>query len=35
MGTPAKVMGLEEAARASFNPFDVTKVWPHADYPLR
>ncbi|CAB1109325.1 unnamed protein product [Ectocarpus sp. CCAP 1310/34] len=30
-----QVMGLEEAARCSFNPFDVTKVWPHADYPLR
>lgn len=28
-------MGLEEAARCSFNPFDVTKVWPHSDYPLR
>ncbi|CAM9910761.1 unnamed protein product [Ectocarpus sp. 13 AM-2016] len=40
-GTPpswtvyVQVMGLEEAARCSFNPFDVTKVWPHADYPLR
>lgn len=30
-----QVMGLEEAARASFNPFDVTKVWPHTEYPLR
>ncbi|CAM9961020.1 unnamed protein product, partial [Scytosiphon promiscuus] len=30
-----QVMGQEEAARCSFNPFDVTKVWPHSDYPLR
>ncbi|CAN0235418.1 unnamed protein product [Ascophyllum nodosum] len=30
-----QVMGLEEAARCSFNPFDVTKIWPHSEYPLR
>ena len=23
-----------EAEATSFNPFDLTKVWPHADYPL-
>jgi catalase len=23
-----------QAAAAPFNPFDVTKVWPHADFPL-
>jgi catalase len=23
-----------DADKASFNPFDLTKVWPHADYPL-
>ena len=26
-------MPFEEAADYRFNPFDVTKVWPHADYP--
>jgi catalase len=24
----------EEAAAFPFNPFDLTKVWPHADFPL-
>jgi catalase len=28
-----QVMPFEDAARYRFNPFDVTKVWPHADYP--
>ena len=28
-----QVMPFEEAADYRFNPFDVTKVWPHADYP--
>jgi catalase len=28
-----QVMPYEEAADYRFNPFDVTKVWPHADYP--
>ncbi len=23
-----------DAAKFSFNPFDLTKVWPHKDYPL-
>ncbi|MCP2258033.1 catalase [Streptoalloteichus tenebrarius] len=29
-----QVMPFEEAATYRFNPFDLTKVWPHADYPL-
>jgi catalase len=29
-----QVMPLEDAPRYRFNPFDVTKVWPHRDYPL-
>jgi len=28
-----QVMPYEDAAGYRFNPFDVTKVWPHADYP--
>jgi catalase len=28
-----QVMPFDEAADYRFNPFDVTKVWPHADYP--
>jgi catalase len=28
-----QVMGFEEAADYRFNPFDLTKVWPHSDYP--
>jgi catalase len=28
-----QVMPFEEAADYRFNPFDVTKAWPHADYP--
>ncbi|MFH8366767.1 catalase [Streptomyces sp. NPDC018031] len=30
-----QVMPAAEAAEYRFNPFDLTKVWPHADYPLR
>ncbi|MFF5427700.1 MULTISPECIES: catalase [unclassified Streptomyces] len=30
-----QVMPAAEAADYRFNPFDLTKVWPHADYPLR
>ncbi|MDQ0793111.1 catalase [Streptomyces sp. B1I3] len=30
-----QLMPAAEAADYRFNPFDVTKVWPHADYPLR
>ncbi len=29
-----QIMPVEEAATYRFNPFDLTKVWPHADYPL-
>jgi catalase len=29
-----QVMSEREAADCPFNPFDVTKVWPHGDYPL-
>ncbi len=29
-----QVMPYSEAADYRFNPFDLTKVWPHADYPL-
>ncbi|WP_165063245.1 catalase [Marisediminicola senii] len=28
-----QVMPYEEAKTYRFNPFDLTKVWPHADYP--
>ena len=27
-------MPFEEARAYRFNPFDLTKVWPHGDYPL-
>ncbi|GAB2495621.1 catalase [Nocardiopsis aegyptia] len=29
-----QIMPAEDAADYRFNPFDLTKVWPHADYPL-
>jgi catalase len=29
-----QVMSEAEAARSPYNPFDLTKVWPHADHPL-
>ncbi len=28
-----QLMPYEEAASYRFNPFDLTKVWPHRDYP--
>ncbi len=28
-----QIMGFEDAADYRFNPFDLTKVWPHSDYP--
>jgi catalase len=28
-----QIMPFDDAARYRFNPFDLTKVWPHADYP--
>ncbi|QNP66127.1 catalase [Streptomyces genisteinicus] len=30
-----QIMPAAEAAEYRFNPFDLTKVWPHADYPLQ
>jgi catalase len=29
-----QIMPYDEAKTYRFNPFDLTKVWPHADYPL-
>jgi catalase len=29
-----QIMPFEEARAYRFNPFDLTKVWPHGDYPL-
>jgi len=29
-----QVMSDEQAQNSPYNPFDLTKVWPHADYPL-
>ncbi|MEL6581962.1 MAG: catalase, partial [Cyanobacteria bacterium J06621_12] len=29
------VMTDEQAQNFQWNPFDLTKVWPHADYPLQ
>jgi catalase len=29
-----QIMPHDEAADYRFNPFDLTKVWPHGDYPL-
>jgi catalase len=29
-----QVMTAEQAANFAWNPFDLTKVWPHADFPL-
>lgn len=29
-----QVMTEAQAERTSFNPFDLTKVWPHGEYPL-
>jgi catalase len=28
-----QIMPYEDAASYRFNPFDITKVWPHGDYP--
>lgn len=30
-----QVMTQEQAKRAPFSVFDLTKVWPHKDYPMR
>jgi catalase len=29
-----QIMPETDAERTSYNPFDLTKVWPHAEYPL-
>ena len=29
-----QVMPYQEAKAYRYNPFDLTKIWPHADYPL-
>lgn len=29
-----QIMTKEQAEVCAFNPFDLTKVWPHGDYPL-
>lgn len=29
-----QIMSEEDAKNAPFNPFDLTKVWPHKDYPV-
>ncbi|XP_054618992.1 catalase isoform X2 [Dunckerocampus dactyliophorus] len=29
-----QVMTFEQAEKFRFNPFDLTKVWPHKEYPL-
>jgi catalase len=30
-----QIMPFEDARTYRINPFDLTKVWPHGDYPLR
>ncbi len=32
-GLEMQIMPFEDAQDYRFNPFDMTKVWPHADYP--
>jgi catalase len=29
-----QIMPEADASKVPYNPFDLTKVWPHADYPL-
>jgi catalase len=29
-----QIMPFEQAKTYRFNPFDLTKIWPHSDYPL-
>ena len=29
-----QIMPEKDAAKCPFNPFDLTKVWPHGDYPF-
>ncbi|AMO55167.1 catalase [Endozoicomonas montiporae] len=30
-----QIMTDEQARQCSFNPFDLTKVWPHSEFPLK
>ncbi|MDV7212069.1 catalase [Azotobacter beijerinckii] len=30
-----QVMPEQDAARVPYHPFDLTKIWPHKDYPLQ
>ena len=30
-----QVMDFDQAQNCPFNPFDLTKVWPHSSYPLK
>jgi len=34
-GVYIQIMSKEEAKTYRFDPFDITKVWPHSDYPLQ
>ncbi|MET0267600.1 MAG: catalase [Duganella sp.] len=29
-----QIMPEDEASKVPYNPFDLTKIWPHKDYPL-
>lgn len=29
-----QIMPEQDASKVAYNPFDLTKVWPHQDYPL-
>lgn len=29
-----QIMPEADAAKVSYNPFDLTRIWPHGDYPL-
>lgn len=29
-----QIMTEDQAEKSPYNPFDITKVWPHTDYPL-
>jgi catalase len=29
-----QIMSEDQAEKTAYNPFDLTKIWPHADYPL-
>lgn len=33
-GLKIQVMTNEQAKKSRFNPFDLTKIWPHKDFPL-